>query len=295
MKWILKTLISVGVFWFCCSHMNGQSLGDLARQESEKKAQKKKATRIITNEDIGSASAKSAVSNSGSSQDSANPSSTGSKISSGQSGEKEDPERNWSKRFLDAKAKLKAAQDKGIELQNKLNDLNRKLLLQSDIYDREHLLTPMIADTQKQLAQNKESIQAAQQELESIREELRRSGDPVSWENSEKALQTEPEKASTAAPAKKDQQYWQSQLNEVDKKYDDLIHQLEVERFQLLNRRPPSENESLVTSGNIGMGAPPCAYEIDQQIKDLRKKQEQEKTVLREKAINEGALPGWFR
>ncbi len=295
MKWILKSLSSIGILCFFCSYMNGQSLGDLARQENEKKRQTKKATRIITNEDMGSGSAESAVTNPRPLQDSPDLSSTGSKTSSEPSGKKDDPEKKWSKRFIDAKAKLKASQDKGIELQTKLNDLSRKLLLQSDIYDREHLLTPMIADTQKQLAQNKEALQTAEQELENLREELRKSGDPVSWENSEKALQPEPEKASTVAPAKKDQQYWQSQLNEIDKKYDDLIHQMEVERFQLLNRRPPSENESLIPSGNIGMGAPPRVYEIEQQIKDLRKKQEQEKTALQDKAINEGALPGWFR
>ncbi len=57
MKWILKSLSSIGILCFFCSYMNGQSLGDLARQENEKKRQTKKATRIITNEDMGSGSA----------------------------------------------------------------------------------------------------------------------------------------------------------------------------------------------------------------------------------------------
>ncbi len=229
-------------------------------------------------------------------QDSPDLSSTGSKTSSEPSGKKDDPEKKWSKRFIDAKAKLKASQDKGIELQTKLNDLSRKLLLQSDIYNQEHLLTPMIADTQKQLAQNKEALQTAEQELENLREELRKSGDPVFiFGKIQKRRFRRNLKKPHSSSGKEDQQYWQSQLNEIDKKYDDLIHQMEVERFQLLNRRPPSENESLIPSGNIGMGAPPRVYEIEQQIKDLRKKQEQEKTALQDKAINEGALPGWFR
>jgi hypothetical protein len=277
---------------------HAQTLGELAQQEKEKRTKGPKASKVYTNEDIGSSSSAPPASNSSSLPDQKvpAPATTGSAVPGAASAPpKEDPERIWSKKFIDAKKKLQEAQNKAQALQNSINDLNLRLLRQGDIYDREHLLGPMIAQTQQQIAQNKADIQSAEQELENLREELRKSGNPVSWENSQKALESLPEEKKPEKALTRDQKYYQDQLAAIDEKYLQMIKPLEVERFQLIHRRDPVEGESLATPINLGLGAPPRISEIDGQLKELNQKREEEKRIFVEQAVREGALPGWFR
>jgi len=287
----------VGVFSSFCP---AQSLGELARQEKEKRNKGAKASRVYSNEDIssGTSSASPAPFNS-SSASSLGPSAPSSALSAAQGPDsakpKEDPERLWSKKFMDAKKKLQEAQNKTQVLQSRFNDLNLQLLRQGDIYDREHLLGPMLAQVQQQMAQNKADIQTAEQELENLREELRKSGNPVSWENSQKALEPLPEEQKPEKAVPRDEKYCRDQLAAIDEKFLQMIKPLEVERFQLINRRDPAEGESLTTPANLGLGAPPRIFEIDSQIKELNQKREEEKRIFVEQSVREGALPGWFR
>ena len=85
------------------------------------------------------------------------------------------------------------------------------------------------------------------------------------------------------------------QLGVIDKRYNALIAPLQEERFQLINRRPSAEGESTAPNSSLGMGVPPRVVDIDVQIKELNQKRDQEKAALIDKAIHEGALPGWFR
>jgi predicted nucleic acid-binding Zn-ribbon protein len=207
----------------------------------------------------------------------------------------EDPEYVWSKRFTNAKTKLQEAKNKGEALQNKLKDLNLKLITQSDVYDREHLFGPMIAQTRQDIEKNQADIKAAEETLENLREDLRKSGKPISWQDSQKSLQAQPDAQPAEAAVKRDEKYWKDKLSEIEKKYAGLIKPLEIERFQLIYRRSPGENESLAPVQNLGMGTPPRVNEIDSQIKELNQKHEQEKNNFIEEAIRQGALPGWFR
>jgi hypothetical protein len=270
--------------------VSGQSLADLARKEREKKAQEKSPKKVFTNEDLNKyAPLHSASPSAAEPPAKATESSKSPEVSSESS-----EERAWSKRFIEAKAKLQDLKSQAEVLENKLKDLNLKLMRQSDVYDRENLYGPLIAQTRHQLDQNKTDIAAAQQTLEELRDDLRKSGNPASWENSEAALKPAPGEAAAAKPKIKDQKYWQEQLATIDKRYNELIAPLETERFQLVNRRDVKEGES-PTTGPLGLGAPPRVIDIDVQIKELNQKREQERKELVDRAIQEGALPGWFR
>jgi hypothetical protein len=196
---------------------------------------------------------------------------------------------------MEAKTKLQEAKNDQETLQAKLNDLNLKLMRQADVYDREHLYGPLIAQTREQITRNRNEISAAESTLEQLREELRKNGKPPSWENSQLALRPISESKSSDSPKLKDQKYWDDQLTALDKRFNALTAPLENERFQLIHRRPPKEGETESPAASSGMGLPPRVIDIDVQLKDLNQKHQQEKSALIDRAIREGALPGWFR
>jgi len=297
MKFLWTFLAGIGLVFGGRGLCTAQNLADAARQEQQSKAQKKKANRVFTNDDLGTSAGGSVAeaSTSGTRTTTGSATTAEPRENAQSTPLKDDPERSWSKKFIEAKTKLKTLQDEGTTLQNQLNETNLKLMRQGDVYDREHLYPSMIAKFKTDLEKNKEDVKNAEQALEDLREELRKTGNPISWENSQKALEPESEKTTTPAPAKKDQKYWQAQIAEVNKKYDEQIRSLQQQRFLLVNRRPAAENEPLDTPSNLGMGAPPRVFEIDAQIKELNQKRDQELAALTEKAIQEGAMPGWFR
>jgi len=275
---------------------SAQSLADVARQERTKRQNKKEPSKVFTNDDLrqyeNSQESPSQVSPPESSTPAARSESLGSNDAE---------ERAWSKRFINAKAKLQEAKNQGEALTVRLNDLNLKLMRanagasQSEVFDREHLYLPLIAQTKEKIEQNKTDIATAERELEDLRDELRKSGQPASWADSQLALQPQSGAAKTEAAKVKDQKYWQEQLALIDKRYQALTAPLEEERFQLINRRPAAEGESTSPTGQLGMGLPPRVIDIDVQIKELNKKRDQEKAALVDQAVREGALPGWFR
>jgi hypothetical protein len=67
-----------------------------------------------------------------------------------------------------------------LELQ--LNELNRMLLNQSDMYNREGQRLPQIQSTQEELETARDNVTTAEKAVVDLREELRRSGAPASWE-----------------------------------------------------------------------------------------------------------------
>lgn len=268
----------------------GQSLADLAKKEREK--QQGKPRRVYTNDDLkkyesqrSSAEPTPAAESSG----------TEKSVKPATSEPDENSERAWSKRFIEAKARVEESKSKADTLQAKLNDLNMKLLRQSDVFDRENVYGPLIAQAKQQIEENKTEAAAAQQGLEDLREELRKSGNPVSWQNSQEALKPDPKETKPEEPKIKDQKYWQQKLAVIDKRYDAMITPLETERFQLINRRSLKEGEAPTAPGQLGMGAPPRVLDINIQIKELDQKRAQEKQDLVNQAIREGAMPGWFR
>ena len=268
----------------------GQSLADLARKEREKQGKSKK---VYTNDDLNKyeglrANAPVAPATEPSGR-------AGQSSKSSLSAPDDSSERAWSKRFIEAKARTRESKANAEALQTKLNDLNMKLLRQSDVFDRENVYGPLIAQAKQQIEANKTEAVAAEQALEDLREELRKSGNPVSWENSEAALKPDPKETKPEEPKTKDQKYWQEKLATIDKRYNSMITPLETERFQLVNRRSLKEGEAPTAPGALGMGAPPRVLDIEIQIKELNQKRELEKQEVVNQATREGALPGWFR
>ena len=268
-----------------------QSLADLAKKEREK--QQGKPRKVYTNDDLNKyEDLRSSVPATPAAQPSDN---AGKSSKAMLAGPDDSSERGWSKRFIEAKARVRDSKTNAEALQTKLNDLNMKLLRQSDVFDRENVYGPLIAQAKQQIEENKAEIVAAQQGLEDLREELRKTGNPVSWENSEAALKPDPKETKPEEPKIKDQKYWQEKLSVIDKRYNAMINPLETERFQLINRRSLKEGETPTAPGALGMGAPPRVLDIDVQIKELNQKREQEKREVVNQATREGAMPGWFR
>ena len=283
----------------CIAH--SQNLADLARKERDKREKLKAQAKVYTNEDLqkysGFSSAETAPATPASTPLESSSAATANSEQTDSKGEIEGPssEKYWSRRFIEAKAKLQAAKNKQEALQARLKDYNYKLMNQTDVYDREHLYMPLIAQTQDEIAKNKSDIAAAESELEGLRDELRKGGYPASWEDSQAALRPSVETGKDQKPKAKDQKYWQEQLALIDKRYDELIAPLNEERFQLLNRRAPREGESNPSVSSTAIGLPPRVVDIDIQIKELNQRRQQEKNKLIEDAVQQGALPGWFR
>jgi hypothetical protein len=274
-----------------------QSLADLARQEKEKREKQKASDKVFTNEDLEKYQPISSPveKNTPAPGEGASPTPASTRPQGAQASEADSQERAWSKRFIEAKAKLQSAKDSQASLQAKLNDLNVKLMQQSDVYDREHLYAPLITQTTTQLAKSKEEVTAAEKALEDLREELRKSGQPASWQDSQLALKPETAPSKSQGPQTRDQKYWQERLALIDKRYEELIAPLNEERFQLISRRTLREGETAPAVTTTGMGLPPRVIDIDIQIRDLNQKRQQEKNALIEDAVRQGAMPGWFR
>jgi hypothetical protein len=288
-----KPWLSLGILLLSLNSGAAQSLADRARTQRERRDQEKTPSRVYTNDDL---KKYETLRTNAAVVPKAEPPAASSRPATASSlTPAEDEERAWSKRFIEAKNKINETKTRAEALQAKLNELNLKLLRQADVYDRENVYGPLIAQTRQQLEQNKSDGAAAQQALEHLREELRKSGNPISWENSQAALKPDPTDKKAEEPKNKGQHYWQEKLVTIDKRYSALIAPLETERFQLLNRRSPKEGESVSSSGPLGLGAPPRVIDIDVQIKELNQKREKEKQELIQQAIREGALPGWFR
>ena len=273
--------------------VSAQSLADLARQEKEKRANDKSFRKVYTNDDLSQYEKLQPSAP-------ANPTAESSVESPGVTRlppltSSDNDERAWSKRFIEAKSKAQEAKNQGEAFQAKLNDLNLKMLRQTDVYDREHIYGALIGQTRQQMEKNKVESAAAQQELEDLRDALRKSGKPVSWENSQAALKADPKETKSEATKVKNEKYWQDKLAAIDKRYEASIVPLETERFQLVNRREPKTGEVLGSSQSLGMGVPPRVIDIDVQIKELNQQRQKEKQELVEQAVREGALPGWFR
>jgi hypothetical protein len=270
-----------------------QNLGDIARQEKEKRAQQRTSAKVYTNEDLSKYDRPEATSSENPVAENEKTSQHSPKSLLAKSPDNE--ERAWSQRFIEAKGKIEQLKRLGQSLQTKLDSFSLNLLRQTDVFDREHLYPEMISQTRLQIEKNKSDIGEAERELDDLRDALRKSGNPRSWEDSQVALKPLPETEKKESPQPKDQKYWQKQLALIDKRVDALIAPLETERFEMIHRSPPKEGESTATTGYLGLGAPPLVNELDAKIKELNQKRDQEKKDLLDQAIHEGAYPGWFR
>jgi len=150
----------------CTAALSAQSLGELAQQEKERqKTAAKKAARSFTNDDLKSGgSGDGSMSIVGSSAPSPSPSASASPSGASEDKQRADLERQWRRRFADARLRIKEAESRcwitAIEP-----------VLYNGMY------VPM----QVRKFVESEELRQARRDLEELEEELRRSGQPPGW------------------------------------------------------------------------------------------------------------------
>ena len=162
-------LLIIGVFALDC---NAQSLPEVARQERER--QKQVVSKyVFTNEDLTLARVPTVPlreeSPGDADQETAAPTQGGR------------TEEQWRAEFNRLQADVPRSQERVALLELQLNELNRMLLNQSDMYNREGQLAPQIQSTQEELETARDNVTTAEKAVVDLREELRRSGAPAGW------------------------------------------------------------------------------------------------------------------
>jgi hypothetical protein len=199
-------------------------------------------------------------------------------------------ERVWSRKFLEAKTRLREGRGEHDRLSRKLNVLRSFSCGEDATYYNPYFLSK----TEKELERARKELETAEHALADLQESLRRSGKPVSWQDSRLAIEQPRQSASTLIPAVKDKDFWNKQLAIIDKRYNHLIEPLRIELFELAHLRAPNPGEDITRTG-FGTCLPPFYSEIRRQIEELRQHHLEERAALMEQARREGALPGWFR
>lgn len=279
--------------------VEAQSLAEVAGRERSRRSRLPDAAPTYTNEALRGYASRPAASPSGRAAPGPLPSRDSRPANPpGPAGE----ERRWSRLFLQVKAGLAAAEQRHRTLRVRLDALNLKLqgdpFRQTTVADPAHVYGPLIARAQRRMEQNRQLLSTARQELAGLRERLRKSGKPLSWEHSQAALAPRPSPGTAGGmqePPLRDRVYWQGQLSLVNQRFGSRISPLEIERFQLVHRRVPRRGESLEIDATPGLGLPPGVADINRRIRQLRKQQAGARQALVERALRSGALPGWFR
>ena len=291
----MKTyLLALLMVWGIAVPGGAQKLEDAATQERARRAQIKSLGQVYTNEDLKKYHAEGEPSSSVTPVSIQSATGRSVPLQTQALGFNSEDERLWSKRFIEARARLQAARKPGEMLQVRLRQLYWGLMTVNCSeggcagYDPYYTI-----QTRQQMENNQKELRAGEQALEDLREQLRKSGNPRSWENSQLAL--EPAVKMAEVPRVKDEPYWREQLLLLNRRYDAVIEPLEGELFELIHLRPAREGESTSTTGELGLWFPPYVHELYGHIKELKQQREQAKVALVEKGRREGALPGWFR
>ena len=299
MKALRRTLPLLILLGALPQELEAENLAELARRERSRRAQLAAAAVIYTNELLHSYASRPGSSSSARVEPGGFPRRPS--RSADLSGPTRE-EHRWSRRFLQVKARLAAAEQHHAALRAKLEGLNLKLqgdpFRQTTVTDPAHVYGPLINQAEHRIEQGRQVLSTARRELADLRERLRKSGKPLSWEHSRAALDQRIGEGTTdgaEGPLLRDQAHWQRQLSRVDQRFRLRIAPLELERFQLVHRRIPRKGESLDVDSTQGLGLPAEVADIDRRIRQLRSRKTEEKQALVEHALRSGALPGWFR
>ena len=287
------------LLWALPRELEARSLAEVAAKERGRRSRLPDAAVVYDNEFLHAEAGRFAVSSSVRAAPGMHPSRP--TRSAGLSGPTRE-ERRWSRSFLQVKARLAAAEQRHRSLRAELAGLNLKLqgdpFRQTTVTDPAHVYGPLVARAERRLERSRQVLSGARQELADLRERLRRSGKPLSWEDSRAGLPHRTGEGTAAGaedPVLRDRAYWQRQLGLLDQRFRSQIAPLEIERFQLVHRRIPRKGESLDAGGASGLGLPPGVADINRRIRQLRSRQSRERQALVEHALRSGALPGWFR
>ncbi|HXE90139.1 MAG TPA: hypothetical protein VNK82_04160 [Terriglobales bacterium] len=182
MKQILLSLAVVGLF--VGSALAQQSLGDIARQERQKKRPPAPSAKVYTNEnlpttttisEVGPAPAAPAA------REAASPAAAAAQAApSGEDQAKQEAE--WKKRFQEQKDAI-ALLERELDVLKRENKL-RAATFYADAGNRLRDEAKYAAEDRKyqaQTAEKEQQLAAAKQKLEDMREELRKAGLPASW------------------------------------------------------------------------------------------------------------------
>ncbi len=299
MKALRRTFTLFILLWSLPQRLEAESLAEVAKRERDRRAQLPAAAVVYTNELLHSYSSRSGSPSSDRVKPGASPRHPF--RSADVSGPTQE-ELRWSRRFLELKARLATAEQHHQSLLAKLNDLNLKLqgdpFQQTTVTDPARVYGPLVAQTERRLEQSRQALSSARQELADLRERLRKSGKPLSWEDSRASLAPRPEGRTAdgaEGPVLRDRAHWQRQLGLLDQRFRSRIAPLEIERFQLVHRRIPRKGESLDVDNTTGLGLPPGVADLNLRIRQLRTRKTEERRALVERALRSGALPGWFR
>jgi hypothetical protein len=148
-------------------------LPELARQIRAERSQVAPAVRVFTNENIGQARA--VLSSDTGSGPAADTTPAGEPSSGGRN------EDQWRGLFDEARTSITRAETRVRLTEQELQTLNRRLLTESGLYNREVQLLPQITEKEAELEAARESVVSANEALANLGEELRRSGGPAGW------------------------------------------------------------------------------------------------------------------
>jgi hypothetical protein len=252
-----------------------QDLGEAARKERARQAAVKNPAKVITNDVLG---VKSSPLPTPSSPKGESPSATVHEILD----KLGHNERYWSERFLIVRKRVTDAEQKLEMLETRIKEYNDRLLMRSDVYDREHLYPELIASSTKDQQDTKKELVDAKLAVEALRRLLRDSGGPAEWADSQVAAQPEmPEH-----PTRED---YLKRLKAIDDQYEEMARPYKVERFQLVNRRAPSKDDSLqIDISRLGLGADPSLPSLDDKIGEIEKKHQQARSEIISQAQRNG-------
>ena len=185
----MKTLLGVVLFaelFLIAAPAPAQSVADLARRERERR--KELAGKVYTNLDLPTATAPAPTpatpagevkageakpDEASAQQPAARP--------AGRTDNKGRDEKYWRGAFQAARDALRSAEDDVRIAELKVNDLNKQLMTQTSLYNREYRLAGDIEAAKTALDQSRLNVDRAKQKIADLEEELRRSNGLPGW------------------------------------------------------------------------------------------------------------------
>ncbi len=183
----MKTLLGMVLFaelFLIARPVPAQSVADLARRERERR--KELAGKVYTNLDLPTATAPTPATPAGevkageakpdevsAQQPAARP--------AGPTDNKGRDEKYWRSAFQAARDAVKSAEDDARIAELKVNDLNKQLMTQTGLYNREYRLAGDIEAAKTALDQSRLNVGRAKQKIADLEEELRRSNGLPGW------------------------------------------------------------------------------------------------------------------
>ncbi len=166
----IPVLLIIGVFTF---ESGAQSLPEVARQERQR--QKQIVSKyVFTNADMTLAPATTAPG-----PEAALAAPAGEETPAPTSGGRTEEE--WRAEFERLRTAVPRAEERVALLELQLNEMNRQLLNQNDMYNREGQLLPLIQSASEELEVARNRVTSAEQAVVDLQNELRRSGAPAGW------------------------------------------------------------------------------------------------------------------